>query len=529
MILKRDEVKGMRPANKRINEIVRILLEEENYITISKISDMLDVSNKTVRNDLLQLDKTLKSSGLELVKKTGVGIRIYGSEKDKLKILNRVNKKNKSQHAYSPRSRRNIIGMQLCIYNECSIHDLSELLFVSRPTIYSDMTELNKYVSGFKVEIIRNSSHGLLLEGKEKNIRNFLFDMCLNDCGYYTFIDMIQNPDYECKGNFVFYGLEVTDDEIKDFVDCILTSNLPYLQGLSFQSLVMLMLRLFCTYIRISDRKEVQLSKKFLEELGNRPLYEEARFVSDRIANHFKLEYSKVEIRYIQIYLLSLRNKEYLYSNNERIVKYYTKQLIDSWANQLCLPLNQNDELYEGVFEHLKPVFIRLRHGITHVNPYLAEIRESFANTYEIVKKSVKGLETYFSCELPNDEIGYLTLHLSSALEQMRIPLQTILVSHSGGGVAKMIQIKLESQINEIEIISVENFFSINNHNFEGVDLIISTMPIKTSKAIPVLEIPTIPQEYDINRLKKTVRTLYKRKNDPGKSNKNNDSNQKQL
>ena len=38
--------------NKRIQEIIRILLQQETYITIHDIAELLHVSNKTVRNDL---------------------------------------------------------------------------------------------------------------------------------------------------------------------------------------------------------------------------------------------------------------------------------------------------------------------------------------------------------------------------------------------------------------------------------------------------------------------------------------------
>ena len=50
--------------NKRILEIVRILLQQSDYITIQAITQILQVSNKTIRNDLMIVAEYLEESNL---------------------------------------------------------------------------------------------------------------------------------------------------------------------------------------------------------------------------------------------------------------------------------------------------------------------------------------------------------------------------------------------------------------------------------------------------------------------------------
>ena len=69
--------------NKRILEIIRILLQQRNYITIREIAELLNVSNKTIRNDLALAEHYLAEYHLSLRKKTGTGIRIEGRESGK--------------------------------------------------------------------------------------------------------------------------------------------------------------------------------------------------------------------------------------------------------------------------------------------------------------------------------------------------------------------------------------------------------------------------------------------------------------
>ena len=56
--------------NKRIMKIVDVLLKQDSYITIDKISEELAVSNKTIRNDLQIVDQYLEENNLKLIKKT---------------------------------------------------------------------------------------------------------------------------------------------------------------------------------------------------------------------------------------------------------------------------------------------------------------------------------------------------------------------------------------------------------------------------------------------------------------------------
>lgn len=178
--------------NKRIMKIVDVLLKQDSYITIDKISEELAVSNKTIRNDLQIVDQYLEENNLKLIKKTGVGIRIDGKVRDKLHVLESVREKNKTLADYSPQARKIFIGMQLSAFDSCRIYELSEQLFVSRATIHKDILSLTKDLETFKIALHRKNNNGISMEGKEKNIRNFLLELMLRDNGYQMFIDIIR-------------------------------------------------------------------------------------------------------------------------------------------------------------------------------------------------------------------------------------------------------------------------------------------------------------------------------------------------
>lgn len=501
--------------NKRTMKIIDVLLKQDTYITIDNVSKILEVSNKTIRNDLLLVEEYLKENHLELVKKTGVGIYIQGSSDDKLHVLDKVKEKNKTLPDYSPTARQIFIGMQLCTFENCRIFELSELLHVSRATVHKDLLLLTDILNTYKLTLHRKNNNGISMEGKEKNIRNFLLDLMLRDNGYQLFVQIMRNENYVCDGSYVFAGMEITDDEVKDFIHTVLSSKNSYLSSLSFPSLIHIILRMFVAYQRIHDHYTIQLSDAFVNDLKAEPFYKEARDLCDRLANHYRIVISDMEIRYLQVYFLAMQTSKNLSEKEQKEAHVLTHALLRSWREQLHLPFDQDKWLYQAVFDFLCPAVIRFRHGIPNENLLMQEIHNLYEHTFQVTKKSVACIEEFFHCKVSDDEIGFLSLFLAASLEHMKQPLQTIVVSHGGIGASTLLCRKLESQIPEIQIISTETFFSIYECDLSPADLIISTMDLNIKTDKPIIQVNSLLHDYDFIRLKNIVQKYYKIKNDP--------------
>lgn len=501
--------------NKRVMKIVDVLLKHDAYITIDHISEELHVSNKTIRNDLQLVGEWLSEQQLTLIKKTGVGVLIEGSKNKKLHILESIQEKNKKVGDYSPQARKLFIGMQLCVYENCRIFELSKQLYVSRATIHKDIQALDKLLYTYHIQLHRKNNHGLSIEGKERYIRNFLIELMLRDNGYFQFMNIIRDEHYECDGSYVYPGLEVSDDEVKDMIDCILSAHNRYIDSLNFQSLVLVLLRIFVTFQRMQDRHFIKLSQQFLDELSTESCYQETRAICDRLGNHYRTSFPELEIRYLQVYFLSLKNTNDLNIQDQAEATLLTDLLLASWSEQLHLPFSQDEELRKALYLHLCPALTRFRHGIPNENPLLPEIYNLYSKTFEVTKNSIGCIEDHFHCEVSEDETGYLALHLAASIERMKKPLQTLLITHNGTGAGTLLQTKLAAQIPEINIASHKTFFSIDKQDTIGIELIISTLDLQLNVTIPMIRVHSILHDYDILRLKDTVKALYNQKNDP--------------
>ena len=296
--------------NKRILEIIRILLQQRNYITIREIAELLNVSNKTIRNDLALAEHYLAEYHLSLRKKTGTGIRIEGRESGKLSLLESVSQKILLPGGFSPTARKIYIGLRLIACTEnCRIYELASELFVSRATIHKDITALSERFKDCQIRIVRKNNNGIFLEGKERHLRDLMFDLMTEDRGYSEFLRIVQDPSCSCIGAFPFEALDYTDRDICRFVRLVIESGGLYVNRLPFNALITVLLRVFISLIRILDDHPIRLSADFMSELANEPLYPEARLLTQALEQEYQMTFSEEELRYLQTHLLALQNK----------------------------------------------------------------------------------------------------------------------------------------------------------------------------------------------------------------------------
>lgn len=502
--------------NKRILEIVRILLQQSDYITIQTITQILKVSNKTIRNDLTTVAEYLEESHLFLNKKTGAGVRIDGDEEAKLLLLKEISQKSRQITDYSPQARKIYLGLRIVNCEEnCRIYELASELYVSRATIHKDLTGLSELLPPYRLQLIRKNNNGICIEGTERHLRDFMFDLMLEDNGYSKFVKIVKNAAYPCRNHFIFEALDYTDTDIHRLVQLIIHSGNNYINCLPFDSLVPALLRMFIIMVRNLDEHPVTLSETFMQDLQSQPLYPESHHLAMILEEEYQIHFSEEEIRYIQIHFLSLQNKNGIPKDEQKEARLLGRELLQYWESIFHRPFSEDTDFLESLVAHLGPAITRYHHGISIKNPMMSEIHAYYQNTFEVVKKSLKVLHDRYPYDLIDDEIGYIAIHLAAALERTKQPLKTILVCHGGNGASNLLSRKLTAQLSEIEIVSQESFLSIQNADLSQTDLIITTIELNLSTDIPVLTVNSLIHDYDILRLKEIIKKYYKMKNSP--------------
>ena len=500
--------------NQRIEKIIRLLLNQEEPMTVDQIKDIVKASNKTIRMDLKIIGDICESFNLTLMKKQGTGVQIIGDEYKKLEMKKEYCTSSVEGFEYSPLARRSYIALRILTATQtCISNELGEELFVSKATIHKDVHTLRPFFQHKKLDIVSNNS-GIIVSGKERHIRDCIFDFMSQNERYTKLNELILNPDYKCNNTFIYEALDYTDNNFYDLFNNVLSTDVPLFQKLSFDRLQGLLVRIFISYMRVMDGCHVILSDKFIATLQNAPYYEQAKLILQKIGDEYGLNFDEYEIRYLQVHIQSILSDSSK-GNRDAAAKMMAYQLIHGWMTKFNYPLDSDEILFESLYQHCKPALMRLEHNIPMENTLLPTIKDQFKNTFLITRDCCKEIEKTFNYTINDDEVAYLTLHLVAALDRLKRKLNVCLISENSIGVNNLLLQRINALVPYMNVTRIVNILSYRDRDMSNYDLILSTTNITIVTELPLIHISPILDANDIAKLNVLGYKYFKIINDP--------------
>ncbi|WP_054958273.1 PRD domain-containing protein [Paenibacillus dakarensis] len=80
-----------------------------------------------------------------------------------------------------------------------------------------------------------------------------------------------------------------------------------------------------------------------------------------------------------------------------------------------------NEKVYLALPSHIQFTIYRIRKGMDIINPFLEETKISFPKEYEIALRAAEMIGRAFNIEVPEDEVGFLTYHVYSAVSHVPV------------------------------------------------------------------------------------------------------------
>ena len=164
---------------KRTREILIEIIKSEE-ITISQLAESFDVSERTIRNDLNDINDFLQENDLSMVS-IGNKKKIQ-HEEDIKEAMNLIGDKDFYSYKLSKEERKSMIAMLLIESSEyITLSKIADTLFVSRATIINDLGGVKEYLKSGNLTVISHANKGLRLEGLESDKRFFLLNIITED------------------------------------------------------------------------------------------------------------------------------------------------------------------------------------------------------------------------------------------------------------------------------------------------------------------------------------------------------------
>ncbi|MFC7442461.1 BglG family transcription antiterminator [Laceyella putida] len=488
----------------RKKQLLATLLSLESFTTTQQLAERLGVSEKTIRNDLKQLDNWLKqTTSAILLRQPGIGVKLEATERERDMLhfyIRQIESVSTSESILDPAKRKRWITQALLKQSRpITIQQLSEQLYVSKATIRHDLSEVEQELAAYGLQLDKQPHKGLTVRGSERNKRALLVKLI----GQTTQLDSTHPYEYA----LVRHAVRTWERRLHvQFTD---------------ESFLRLCTHLVLALIRIQQGHEVHMPAAELQQLRQKTEYPLVEEVARKFGKKLALAIPETEIAYMTLHLLGAKVHytppqdaplDATLSQLDPEAIRMAESLIERVAQMAQLPLSQDKELFLGLAIHLPSAIHRLRHQLRLTNPILDEIKQTYRYTFEMVCAATITLEPVVGGQVSEDEIGYLTLHIQAALERCqpvdRAQVRILIVCTTGVGTSQLLATKIRRAFPDLLLLGSVPMSQLQRALAQHQpDLLISTIPLN-ELAVPHITVSPFFPEADQRKVADRLRAI---------------------
>ncbi|MFJ5964152.1 BglG family transcription antiterminator [Bacillus sp. NPDC093026] len=489
--------------SKRLAHILSQLMATETPLSSSVLSVSLQVTSRTIRTDIKELNERLAPYHAAVLAVKGAGYELLIKDENAFRRFMKEEVEQEEPLAVLPEERVLFILKKLLLAEQyVKLEDLQEHLFISKSTMSNDMKSVKRKLEPFELTLEAKPNKGYRIQGSEMKIRYCMSEYLFNERrSYQTIISTAVTilPKHE---------LELIQKTVIDYIN----EERMNLSDICMNNLIV-HVAIACKRIRHGNY--VSVLPEEIKEIPRAKEYEVAKKMVERLEGLLDVLFPQEEIVYIAIHLLGTAKmvQSFSTSGQKQIVDDDTSRLVQKMLaaidQKLQLDLADDAELMIGLSLHLKPAMNRCKYGMNLRNPMLDEIKAGFPIAFEAGIVASKIIEEQTGLPIHENEIGYMALHFGAALERRKMeipPKRCLIVCASGAGSARLLQDRLRSQFgSKLTILGTAELYSLPHVSLHALDLMISTVPIQLELPIPVIQVNTILGGSDFQKIEEAL------------------------
>ncbi|MEW8967960.1 transcription antiterminator [Exiguobacterium alkaliphilum] len=442
------------------------LLRHKNWMSTKDIAWSLKCSERTVRTELRHLEQL---SGIVIETSRGKGVRLI---------------ENHHADAHETEDRKSRLKQELVqlLFGELtSMTTLERTFYVSEATAKQDLDEIEKLLLNNGLLFNRRSFD---ITGDELVKRELLTQQLTS-----ARFNWVHSQDVQLIEAFV---LEWEHRVGKQYSDT---------------AAELLQTRLLVSLKRMRRRAYVNLSQTGKDMALATSGYEHLARLVEELEHSLGLTIPENERAYI---MLALAGAQEFIPTEDRV----TVELART-TNRFALAVTGTiyggvlqRELFQSLLAHIRPMMYRQLIKAHVDNPLLDQIKRRFTATYAAVLRHASILEEELDLYVTEAEVGFLTLHFQTMLEERRRveKKRILLVCTYGMGTSKLIAARLRNHFHDtVEVVGFSSARDVDNQiTIHQPDLILSTIRIQ-QEVVPVHVVSAVLTEQDVSHLRQTL------------------------
>jgi len=491
--------------NHRLKSILKELVGAQKPLTSSYLSGIIEVSSRTIRQDIKELGAILRENGATIRSEAGKGYTLTVNDDRLFKnFLQKVNDEKVNPAIPNlPEERVVYLLKRLLLSGDyLKIEQLAEELHVSKTTLQNDLKEVKRHLRKYDIELEARPNYGLKAVGDEMRIRfcisEYLFNRTKSGARRMPPVDMLTDREKDRLWHLLLEEFEKSHL----FIAEIALNNL--------------FIHLVIAIQRIQQGHPIEGTPKNVDQLKQTKEYDVAKSLMKKIERQFDVRFPEEEAVYITLHLLGAKKaaqKIEVSPSMDEVVDQEIYALINAGLNEieshLNLGLEKDEELIIGLSLHLKPAINRYRFRMNIRNPLLEDIKNNYPLAFEAALYFAKGIERVSGVSFGEHECGYFALHIGAAMERQKSRFKrkkALVVCATGIGSAQLLYYRLKSYFGEqLRLVGTTDLSRLTSERLEEVDFVISTVRIHDQLPVPVIYANTIPSEADLARIKQHI------------------------
>lgn len=484
--------------------IAKLILLQDTVFTYQKLADSLQVSSKTIRNQIDDVEQLLSEYDIFLDRQPGVGINIEGNRQNILDCYKQCLIEIKDSKELSSSIRKNIIIYTLLTKNKkITMSYLENLLFITRPSIYNDLKEIENYFVDYDIKINKSRKEGIQLICGEKRKRKCLLDWStsmLNEdkVNYYLYPEIINYMD------FVFG--DVNNHHRTYLRNFILNLENYSSLNITHGELDRMITLFLISFDRMQKGNYVNLNLDLKNKIKNKKIIQ---FIEEHTATlnlKFGVVLNENEIIYLTSLLSSNITSSFDIAFSESSNPQLLFEIIGIYYNTLQDYIVSFDKDYfrHKLFPYLEKVMQKSNFEYDLFNPHTDTIQVLYPKLYSLAKLINPIMKKVANKELNSSGIATLTLLLADIKELQINKLVCYYILNNSIFEDDLNIHILQNNIPNLEILTDEN---ITHTSDDQIDFIISSEPIVNINRPVFLAPPLYTSEF-LTLLKSTVKEI---------------------
>lgn len=490
----------MNVLNIKEKDILQFLIKnKERFVTSKELAEYLSCSDRTVRNVLKLIEKTMIIQGVRLISKQGQGYQIFFENQGAYQEFRQTYEleEDYTKTAVSKGDDRLVFILNKLLFEQVPVlfDDLADELYVSRSTLSHDFRKIRVMLSEYNLSIESRANKGVYVSGEERDKRRFIINYFLENQFFKTI---------HCYVKFNFFDQTVPLEEFARIVlDECQEANLK-LSDFVLQNLVV---HIALSVIRLKSGFEIknidcQMTDDAIERKVAQRILSKVREVTNQ-------EFPVQEIDYITLHLLA--KSQQCQKNQKNISEEVLKKSLFKTFQNLGLDdmynFSSDFQLIEGLITHLMTLQVRLESRITLNNPLVDEIKQNYSDIFFMTREILANMDKFLEWTISDDEVAYVSLHFLAAMERSKesTKFNILAICATGFGAAQMLRNRLETEFGKrVEVVDVIGYYELNQEKLKGIDFIVSAVDLSNLYfQIPVFKVSVFLKSDEMEMIRK--------------------------